>query len=253
MPGAMPRLRSLLAALALGAAVVLPAAPRPLQAAPASATQLQALEAALNSGNDITPLLETGPGLDPTLMELRRRTLVRQFPDAQWQLRPGTPLRDGSPTVLVSVSGTRTDGATQYRLEANQVITLESSGGRINGQTVIKDQSILRSGEALPVKVQIPDAVLTGQRYDVDVLFEEPLDGAVAAGGIVALTPQQLAALESPDIQLGALGGGGLFKTVQAPLNPGSQTWAVLLVHPDGIVSTTKRVRVVADKSQLNP
>jgi hypothetical protein len=155
--------------------------------------------------------------------------------------------------VLVSVSGTRTDGATQYRLEANQVITLESSGGRINGQTVIKDQSILRSGEALPVKVQIPDAVLTGQRYDVDVLFEEPLDGAVAAGGIVALTPQQLAALESPDIQLGALGGGGLFKTVQAPLNPGSQTWAVLLVHPDGIVSTTKRVRVVADKSQLNP
>jgi hypothetical protein len=68
----------------------------------------------------------------------------------------------------------------------------------------------------------------------------------------VALTPQQVAALESPDLQLGALGGGGLFKTVQAPLNPGSQTWAVLLVHPDGIVSTTKRVRVVADKSQLS-
>ena len=249
----MPRLRSLLAALAIGAAAVVPGIPRSVEAAPASATQLQALEAALNSGNDISPLLEAGPGFDPTLLELRRRTLVRQFPDARWQLKSGAPLRDGRPTVLVSVTGSRTDGPTQYRLEANQLVTLESSGSRINGQTVLRDQSILRSGENLPVKVQIPDAVLTGQRYDVDVVFEEPLDGAVAAGGIVALTPQQVAALESPDLQLGALGGGGLFKTVQAPLNPGSQTWAVLLVHPDGIVSTTKRVRVVADKSQLTP
>ena len=249
----MPHLRSLLAALAIGAAAVVPGIPRSVEAAPASATQLQALEAALNSGNDISPLLEAGPGFDPTLLELRRRTLARQFPDARWQLKSGAPLRDGRPTVLVSVTGSRTDGPTQYRLEANQLVTLESSGSRINGQTVLRDQSILRSGENLPVKVQIPDAVLTGQRYDVDVVFEEPLDGAVAAGGIVALTPQQVAALESPDLQLGALGGGGLFKTVQAPLNPGSQTWAVLLVHPDGIVSTTKRVRVVADKSQLTP
>jgi hypothetical protein len=44
-----------------------------------------------------------------------------------------------------------------------------------------------------------------------------------------------------------------LFKSVQAPLNPGSQTWAMLLVHPKGIISASKRVRVVADKEQLNP
>jgi hypothetical protein len=40
---------------------------------------------------------------------------------------------------------------------------------------------------------------------------------------------------------------------VQAPFTPGSQTWAVLLVHPKGLVSATKRVRVVTDKAQLNP
>lgn len=249
----MLRLRSLLAPLVIAAAALLPAFPGALRAAPASAGQLQALEAALNSGSDLSPLLQAAPGFDPTLLELRRRTLVRQFPDARWQLRPAAPLRDGHPTVQVTVTGSRGDGPSRYRLEATQLVTLESSGGRITGQTVLKDQSILRSGESLPVSVQIPDAVLTGQRYDVDVLFDQPLDGAVAAGGIVALTPQQVAALESPDIQLGALGGGGLFKTVQAPFSPGSQTWAVLLVHPDGIVSTTKRVRVVADRSQLTP
>ena len=59
--------------------------------------------------------------------------------------------------------------------------------------------------------------------------------------------------MESPAIDLSALGGGGLFKTVQAPYTPGTQTWAVLLVHPRGVISATKRVRVVADKAALQP
>ena len=57
--------------------------------------------------------------------------------------------------------------------------------------------------------------------------------------------------LQAPDLQLEALGGGGLFKTVQAPFQPGSQTWAVLLVHPKGIVAASKQVRVVAKRSDL--
>jgi hypothetical protein len=119
---------------------------------------------------------------------------------------------------------------------------------------VLRERSLLRSGEKpLSVSVLIPDAVLTGQRYDVDVIFDEPLEDALVAGGIAPITPQQQAVMVSPSMELGALGGGGLFKTVQAPLSPGSQTWAVLLVHPDGIVSATKRVRVVADRKSLEP
>ncbi|MFM7314493.1 MAG: hypothetical protein ACKO0M_15245, partial [Cyanobium sp.] len=99
----------------------------------------------------------------------------------------------------------------------------------------------------------IPDAVLTGQRYDVDVIFDEPLQGALVAGGIQALTSQQVAAMDSPAVELAAMAGGGLFKSVQAPYTPGTQTWAVLLVHPGGVVSATKRVRVVSDRSALTP
>ena len=46
------------------------------------------------------------------------------------------------------------------------------------------------------------------------------------AGGLIALTPEQVLGQESPDIQLQPLGGGGLFKSVQAPFKPGIQTWA---------------------------
>jgi len=244
-------LGTLLATMALAGAGVAPAL-----AAPPSPAQLQALESALNSSSDtaLAALLQAGPGLDPAQLESRRRLLRQQFPDARWQLRSGTLMRNGQPTVTLRVDGTRRQGGTTYRLEAEQQLALQSDGTRINGQTVLRERSLLRSGDKpLPVSLLIPDAVLTGQRYDVDVIFDDPLDGALAAGGIAAITPQQQATMASPSMELGALGGGGLFKTVQAPLSPGSQTWAVLLVHPDGIVSATKRVRVVADRQSLEP
>ena len=73
------------------------------------------------------------------------------------------------------------------------------------------------------------------------------------AGGIAAVSPAQVAAMESPSLELAALGGGGIFKTVRAPLTPGVQTWALLLVHPRGLVTATKLVRVVADRKVLEP
>ena len=244
------------AVLALGASGLLPSSWTAAAAAAQAPTtlQLQALERAFNGRGELSAVLEAGPGLDPTLVGLRRRSLLKDFPDAQWLVSPGVPLKDGTATTQIKVVGSRKEGSHTYAFEAVQLLALSSDGGRINSQRVIKEQSLLHSaGVLLPVSLLIPDAVLTGQRYDVDVLFDEPLEGAVAAGGLVALTGQQVNALESPELQLGALGGGGLFKSVQAPFTPGAQTWAILLVHPKGIVSATKRVLVVADKAQLNP
>jgi hypothetical protein len=240
---------------ALLAAAALSLAPSAWAAAPNPAL-LQSLEAALNSGagGSLSGLLTAGPGLDPVELEARYGALRSRFPNARWQVTSGSTLRDGRSTVQIKVSGSREEGPYRYRLEAEQVLALDSRDGRLSGEEVIRESSTLRSGSAeLPVSLLIPDAVLTGQRYDVDVVLEDPLDGAVVAGGIAAITPSQISGSQSPNLELAALGGGGVFKTVQAPLQPGSQTWAVLLVHPNGIVSTTKRVRVVADKAALTP
>ena len=109
------------------------------------------------------------------------------------------------------------------------------------------------SKKPLPISLLIPDKVLTGSRYDVDVVVDQPLGKALLAGGLVAVTPQQVLAQQSPDVQLEPLGGGGLFKSVQAPFQPGIQTWAALLVHPDGVITVSKRVQVVNDQTKLNP
>lgn len=232
------------------------AAPLAGWAASPSTAQLQALESALNGSDPaaLQAVLADGPGIDAALLERRWSTLRQQFPDARWQLTPGSPTQKGQPTVNLRVIGSRVEGSVSYRLTGDQVLELRSDGQRITGQNLLREQTILRSGDSdLPVSVLIPDAVLTGQRYDVDVIFDDPLDGALVAGGIRALSSQQVAAMESPAVELAAMGGGGLFKTVQAPYTPGSQTWAVLLVHPRGVISATKRVRVVSDRAQLTP
>ena len=41
------------------------------------------------------------------------------------------------------------------------------------------------------------------------------------------------------------------FKSVKAPLKPGIQNWAALLVHPDGVISITKMVKVVSIESEI--
>ena len=260
MPRSLRRLRRSLGALltcsglALGV-LSLPNAAQAQQASIPSPALLADLQKALGSGGaSLSELLRDGPGLQPALVELRRRTLLTQFPDASWTLTPGPRLRDGRSTVELRLQGTHRQNGSTFRLDASQQLALTSSDGHITGQSVLREQSILRSGDTdLGVTLQIPDVVLTGQRYDVDVVFDEPLNGAVIAGGLLAITPSQTRAMEAPRLELGALGGGGLFKTVQAPYSPGEQTWAVLLVHPKGIVTATKRVRVVADRAQLTP
>ena len=241
-------LRPLLpAALALAGLVMA----TPLRAAPS----LQALQDALNSSSAdaLSAVLEPGDGLDPDFVARRRLLLRQQFPDATWSVQPGATLKDGRSTTQISVSGSRQEGPYRFRFEAQQQLVLGSSGTRFNSQAVLRESSLLRSGDSdLKVSLLIPDAVLTGQRYDLDVVFDEPLEGSVVAGTIKPVSDGELLRLQTPDLQLEALGGGGIFKNAQAPYQPGTQTWAVLLVHPKGIVAASKLVRVVADRTALS-
>ena len=237
------------AAVALAGLVIGAAAP--LRAAPS----LQALQDALNSTSPeaLSAVLEPGNGLDPDEVARRRLLLREQFPDANWSVQPGAPLKDGRSTTQISVTGSREEGPYRFRFEAQQQLVLGDGGSRFNSQEVIRESSILRSGDSdLQVSLLIPDAVLTGQRYDVDVVFDEPLDGAVVAGSLKPVTAGELLRMRTPDLQLEALGGGGIFKSAQAPFLPGTQTWAVLLVHPKGIVAASKQVRVVTDRAALS-
>ncbi len=181
-------------------------------------------------------------------------SFLADFPNAKWTVQPSGVLKDGRQLVEISVTGTRNYMDQEFILEAKQRIALRSRNDTIISHQIISEQSLLRSANTpLSITIQIPNSVLTGSRYDIDVLFDEPLGDAMVAGGLIDLTPKEIIERLSPLMQLQPMYGGGLFKSVLAPFKPGFQQWAALLVHPDGLVSLTKRVLVVDSKQELIP
>ena len=220
----------------------------------ASGSFAQRLQTALNSGSEQGIEAVVGPELLPTLAR-RYQAFRNDFPGLAWAVRPAAPLSDGRSTFLVTVNGATTVQGVSYQLQSEERLAIRAEAGRLVAQDVISQESLLRSGKRpLQVTMGIPDVVLTGSRYDIDLIVDEPLGQAMLAGGVIELTDQQLATLSRPNLQLAPLGGGGLFKSVQAPQRPGSQTWALMLVHPDGVVTATKRVQIVStfnDQAQI--
>ena len=209
------------------------------------------LEMALNSGDSDDLIHLTSPDLTSTVQR-RYDRFATDFPETRWRVEAMDPLDDGRSRLRVAVSGSGTADGQNYRLEASQVLAVRIEAGVMVEEELLEEQSLLRSGTAeLPITVQIPGAVLTGSRYDIDVIFDEPLGQAVAAGGLIELTPDQRQEQRPPLVQLAPLGGGGLFKQVQAPQQSGVQAWAVMLIHPDGVVTATKQVRVVDTEDEL--
>ncbi|HGY5534825.1 MAG TPA: hypothetical protein ACN46O_06700 [Prochlorococcus sp.] len=254
-----PKSAALASSLLALFAVFLPFSGRPVGAVPlrtgwhpsASAPLSVRLQQALNTPGGVA-LSDLLAGEYASDLESRFRIFSARFPDARWSVNQAKPLLDGRPTFEVVVSGTLNSGGLTYALEASQRLVLQSEGERIIGEEVISEQSILSSAsKPLPISLLIPDAVLTGSRYDVDVVLDRPLGNAMVAGGLIGLTPVQVSLQSTPEIQLSPMHGGGLFKSVQAPFTPGSQTWAVMLVHPDGLITVTKRVRVVSNEEEL--
>ena len=203
------------------------------------------LQTALNSGSSSAFDTLASAELQPILAQ-RLERFRQDFPEVTWQVEPAAPTPDGRLTLSLRVRGAAESAGLTYALEASEQIAIRLEDGELVDQELLAQQSLLRSGERpLAVDVVIPDVVLTGSRYDVDLIVEQPLDQALVAGGLIDLTDEQLTAQMRPNLPLAPQGGGGLFKSVHAPQQPGSQTWAVMLVHPDGVVTATKRVRVV--------
>ncbi len=225
--------------------------------APLFASEIEFLinrfEKALN--NPENPSLQSPfLGQEATSLESRYKAFLKKYPDARWHVSLAKPLSDGRSTLNVFVVGSRNIGGNNFRLEAKQRLSFINRGDALKVEELIADESILRTSDnEIPISLLIPDSVLTGSKYDIDIVLDKPLGDAMLAGGLITLNSDHVRNQTMPAIELAPMAGGGIFKSVQAPLKPGVQIWAAFLAHPDGLVSIIKRVRVVDDQAKLIP
>ena len=147
--------------------------------------------------------------------------------------------------IDIKISSLRNIGGQTYNLNSKQKVEIKTYNNKIKSFNIINEESILRSQNSpLIIKINSPERVKPGERYEVNLIIEEPLDNALVAAGMITLKNNKLTNLSENFFGIHAISSGGLFKFIQAPLKPGSQTISAIIAHPKGIYSITKKIQV---------
>ena len=169
--------------------------------------------------------------------------IINDFPDSKWKikrLKSNIPNKD---ILRIKVSGKKLINGETYKLESNFDYFFSIVNGKIF-QGVIKNlfTTIRNDDKKIDISFKIPDKVLTGSKYDIDIILNKPLEEVIIAGGI---KPHQINSFVEQEILLEPLASGGIFKMTRAPSKPGIQIWSGIIAHPKGTITFTKSIDIV--------
>ena len=168
----------------------------------------------------------------------------KKYKDAQWSIQILN--NDQNKSLLdIKIISTRVINGQIYNLNTKQTVNLETFKNKIKGYEIINEESIMNSQKSpLTIKIISPDRVLTGEKYEMNLIIENPLDNSFTASGIILLKNEKNKNISNDIFGIRPNQSGGLFKYIQAPLKPGSQTISAIITHPEGIYLITKKIKV---------
>ena len=168
----------------------------------------------------------------------------KKYKDAIWSIQPLS--NDQSNSLLdIKIISTRKINDQIYNLNTKQIVLIETYNNKIKEYEVIEEESILNSEDSpLNVKIVSPNKVLTGEKYEMNLIIENPLDNSLTASGMIVLKNEDNKKISNDNFGIKPNQSGGLFKYIQAPLTPGSQTISAIITHPEGIYLITKKIKV---------
>ena len=169
--------------------------------------------------------------------------ILKEFPDSKWKIKKLKSNNPSEEIYQIKVIGKKLVHGEIYLLESQFNYLFSAVNGKINQGTIKKLFTIIRSDDKkIDISFSIPDKVLTGTKYDIDIILNEPLEEVIIAGGIKA---HQVESFLEPEIDLEPLVSGGIYKMTRAPSKPGIQIWSGIIAHPKGIITFTKSIDIV--------
>ena len=168
----------------------------------------------------------------------------RTYKDTKWSIK--TISNHPDKTILdVQINSRKEINDQTYNLNSKQTVKIETFNKKIKSYQVINEESILSSYKSpLAVEIISPDKVLTGERYEINLIIKKPLDNSLIGTGMIVLKSNKNINIYNQNFGIKPNQSGGLFKYVQAPLEPGFQTISAIITHPEGIYSITKKIKV---------
>ena len=200
------------------------------------------LENALNS-RDIKLIKESFKDNENLNILKTFSKIIKEFPDANWKIKRLTSNNLEKNIFKIKVVGQKNIGKEIYILESNFNYIFSLADGKISEGVIKNLFTIIRNDlKKIDIIFRIPDIVLTGTKYDIDIILNKPLENIMIAGGIKS---HQIESLLEQEIPLEPLVSGGIFKITRAPSKPGIQIWSGIITHPEGIITFTKSIEIV--------
>ena len=167
-----------------------------------------------------------------------------KYKDAKWSIQ--LLRNDQNKSFLdINIRSKREINDQIYNLQTNQTVKLETYKNKIKGYEVIDEESILNSQNSpLIINIVSPKKVLTGEKYEMNLIIKSPLDSLLTASGMILLKNEDTNKISNDVFGIKPNQSGGLFKYIQAPLKPGSQIISAIITHPKGIYLITKKIKV---------
>ena len=172
------------------------------------------------------------------------RDFTKKYQKAKWSI---TTINNypNKKSLEVKITSSRRIGNLKYYLNSKQTVQINTYEKKIKSYQVLNEESILNTQDnLLSIKIDSPDRVLTGEKYEINLIIEKPLDNSLIASGMIVLENTASNDLTKTYFGLEANQSGGIFKFIQAPLKPGFQTISAIIAHPKGIYSITKKIQV---------
>ena len=169
--------------------------------------------------------------------------ITNEFPDCEWTIKELNSNIPNTNILRIRVLGEKIVNGEIYVLESNFDYLFSILNGKID-QGIIKNlfTTIRNDNNKIDISFKIPNKVLTGSKYDIDIILNKPLEEVLISG---AIKSHQVNSFFEQEILLEPLVSGGIFKTTRAPSKPGIQIWSGIIAHPKGMISFTKSVDIV--------
>ena len=169
--------------------------------------------------------------------------IVNDFPDSKWKIKRLKSNIPNKEILRIKVSGEKKVNEEIHTLESNFDYVFSVLNGKIDEGTIQNLFTTIRNDDKkIDISFKIPDKVLTGSKYDIDIIINKPLEEVIIAG---AIKPHQVNSFFEQEILLEPLASGGIFKMTRAPSKPGIQIWSGIIAHPEGIITFTKSIDIV--------
>ena len=171
------------------------------------------------------------------------KEIIKDFPNSKWQIKRLSGENSKEKIFNIKVNGNKIVNGEIYFLESNFKYLFSIQNDKINNGNIKNLLTTIRNDQnKIDIIFRIPEKVLTGKKYDIDIILNEPLGDVIIAGGIIS---HQDDSYLKQEINIEPLASGGIFKTTRASSKPARQIWSGIIAHPKGTISFTKSVEIV--------